>query len=150
MRLVLVVLSVALMALITDTAQAQKAADDQYNSPGDDQYGSSGVGHDAANDAMQASRFFGDASDDEAASEEGRALAVGKAPSSTDPEAASVEESAETKEAHPEEGVATDSLPETGGISPLFLGVLLVVGGVLIRPLARLAFAVGEYFSPSS
>jgi hypothetical protein len=136
MRLVLVVLSVALITLITDPAQAQAAADNQY--------GSSGVGKDAATVAITASTAFGEVPDEGAASEESSALAAEKTPPSNDPEIASVEASAETKVADSEEGVAIDSLPETGGVSPLALGVLLVAGGVLIRTLTRLALVPGN------
>jgi hypothetical protein len=79
-----------------------------------------------------------------AASEEGSVLGAEETPTSNDPEAASVEASAEPEVADSEEGVAIDSLPETGGFSPLLLSVLLVAGGVLIRTLTRLAFALGD------
>jgi hypothetical protein len=138
MRLFLVLLTVALITLVSNPAQAQTASGDQYNSSGEDQYGSSGVGGDAADVAMMASSAFGDAPED------GGALAAEKALTSDDLEPASVEESAETKVADTEEGVAIESLPETGGTSPLSLGILLVAGGVLIRTLTRLAFAIGD------
>lgn len=108
------------------------------------QYGSSGVGNDAATVAIAASTAFGDAPEDGAASEEGSALAAEKTPTSNDPETASVEASAEPEVADSEEGVEIDSLPETGGVSPLSLSVLQVAGGVLIRTLTRLAFALGD------
>ena len=127
MRLLLVVLSVALVSLISDPAQAQTVVDYQY--------GSSGVGHDAATVAITASTAF---------APDAAAGASEKAPPSNDPEAASVEESAATEVTDSEEGVAIVSLPETGGISPLSLSVLLVAGGVLIRSLTRLAFAFGD------
>ena len=130
-------LSVALITVIPDAAQAQTATDYQY--------GSSGVGNDAATVAITASTAFGDAPDDEgAASEEGSALAAEKTPTSNDPEAASVEASAEPEVADSEEGVAIDSLPETGGISPLSLSVRLVAGGVLICTLTKLALVPGN------
>jgi hypothetical protein len=210
MRLLLVVLSVALTTLISAPARAQSAADDQY--------GSSGVGQDAATDALEAHTAFSDAHDDNAAvSEEGAAhgdenesgssgpafasagknawtktAASQKGASSqegaggagpqegadsqeeADPQesaSASTGESAWTKTAAPQEGAssqeraggagpqegpgsearvaseegdAIDSLPETGGISPLSLGVLLFAGGVLIGTLTRWAFALGD------
>jgi hypothetical protein len=47
------------------------------------------------------------------------------------------EETTKTEAADAEAGVKIDSLPDTGGISVVLLGVLLVAGGVLIRALAR-------------
>jgi hypothetical protein len=123
MRLLLVTLTIVLITLSSYPAQAQTAANDQYGSSGADQYGSSGAGHDAAEDALTASSAFGDAPDR--------------------PEAASVVESAGISAADSQEVVASHEvaaikvLPETGGVSPLSLGVLLVAGGLLIRTLSR-------------
>ena len=139
MRSLLIVLTIALISLLSGPARAQTAADDQY--------GSSGVGYDAATDALRASRVFDDAPDAEAAiseeegtalaAEEGVAVAAEATTASSDLGAASAEESTETEAADSEGVAAIDSLPDTGGISVVLLGVLLAAGGVLIRTLAR-------------
>jgi hypothetical protein len=143
MRSLLILLSIALMLLISDPALAQTAADDQY--------GSSGVGSAAATDALRASRAFDDGSGAEAAiseegaayaAEEGVAVAAEATTALSDAEAPSAEETTseettKTEAADAEAGVKIDSLPDTGGISVVLLGVLLVAGGVLIRALAR-------------
>jgi hypothetical protein len=127
MRALLIVVSVALTLLVSGPVLAQTAADDQY--------GSSGLGHDAATDALRASRAFDGAPDTEAADvEEGAAFAAELAIASADPEAASAGESGErVSQVEPK----IDSLPDTGGTSPLLLGVLLVAGGALLRALTR-------------
>ena len=144
MRSLLIVLTIALISLLSGPARAQTAANDQY--------GSSGVGYDAATDALRASRVFDDAPDAEAgiseeeggalAAEEGVAVAAEATTALSDLEAASAEEttaeeSTETEAADSEGVAAIDSLPDTGGISVVLLGVLLAAGGVLIRTLAR-------------
>ena len=139
MRSLLIVLAIASISLLSGPARAQTAADDQY--------GSSGVGYDAATDALRASRVFDDAPDAEAAiseeegtalaAEEGVAVAAEATTALSDLGAASAEESTETEAADSEGVAAIDSLPDTGGISVVLLGVLLAAGGVLIRTLAR-------------
>jgi hypothetical protein len=123
----LVALSVVLVPLVAGSAQAQPAANDQYQ---DNQHeGRTGLGYDAADDAVTASEAFGDA---EANDSEESAR-----PAPSEPESAAAGEIAEV--AGPEERVELDSLPETGGSSSLLLGVLLVAGGVLTLYVARSA-----------
>lgn len=130
MRVLLIVLTVALSSLVSAPVQAQTTANDQY--------GSSGVGYDAATDAIRASNAFDDASATEAGNvEEGVAFAAGSESASSAPVAAA-DESREAEAAGSEEGPQIDSLPSTGGTSPLLLGILLVGSGVLcLRALTR-------------
>jgi hypothetical protein len=124
----LIVLAVLLVPLVAAPVQAQPAADDQYE-------GRTGVGYDAADDALTASEAFDDTEAN--TSEESAPSPAEGPPAPSEPGIATAGGIAEAATSGPEEGIALDSLPETGGISPLLLGVLLVAAGVLIRYVAR-------------
>ncbi len=124
-----IVLAMTLIHVISEPVQAQTANDGQY-------YGSSGVGHDAATDALRASRASDDAPNGEAATpEEGVAFATEVSSASNNPEGASADDGTEATGS--EKGAAIDSLPDTGGASLVRLSVLLIVGVVLFRTLVR-------------
>jgi len=139
MKVLLVTLAIALGTFISVPALAQaqgSTASDQYeSSAASDQYGNSGVGHRASDDAVKASEAFNAPADD---TEEGAAFAaeVTTAPVS-EPETASAESEAVEAENLGEDGPAITELPDTGGSSPLTLGVLLVIGGLLVPGIAR-------------
>lgn len=172
--LLVVILSTALVPLLSVPAFAQTATDDQYDGP------TTSIGHEAADDALEASEAFdpgpeGSASGSEAIASEVGESADGSASGSADGSASESADSAtsESDAGEPEvdsaEGgtaenggggsggsvAATGSseaaaelpeepaelstitrLPKTGGLSPLSLGVVLVVGGLLVRGVA--------------
>ena len=135
MPLLFGVLTMALVLVAAGPALAQ-AVDDQYGSGG-----SGAVGEDAANAAVTASQAWEEAS----GGSEGDASI-----SSGDTAAASIAEesgSASEDDTEGEEGGSDEDvpegitrLPETGGPSILSLGILLVVGGALVRGLTRGVF----------
>jgi hypothetical protein len=122
-RLRIVVLSIALVPLISGTAFAQTAAEDQYP-------GSTGIGLEAADDALKASGAF-----DPAPSGAAVLAAV------SEPQVALAEEPQADPEPQADSAgtPAITRLPNTGGPSLLSLGGLLVVGGLLVRGVARRA-----------
>lgn len=131
MKWLLVVLLITLIPLVAGSAQARPAADDQYE-------GRTGVGHDAADDAVTASEAFDDAEVN--SSEESTPSAAAEGPPAPDePGTATAGEIAEAATSVPKADIALKSLPDTGGISPLLLGVLLVAAGLLMRYVARWA-----------
>jgi hypothetical protein len=190
--LLVVILSTALVPLLSVPAFAQTATDDQYDGPTNDDPSTS-IGHEAADDALEASEAFdpgpegsasgsevgesadGSASGSEAIASEVGESADGSVSGSADGSASESGDSAtsESDAGEPEvdsaEGgtaenggggsgdsvAATGSseaaaelpedpaelstitrLPKTGGLSPLSLGVVLVVGGLLVRGVA--------------
>ena len=130
-RSLLIVLAVLLVPLVAAPVQAKSAADDQYE-------GRTGVGHDAAADALTASEAFEDDTEDDGSEGSAPPAAEGP-PEQGEPGTAAAVEIAHAAISSPEEGVAVDSLPATGGISPLTLGVLVVATGVLTGYVARRA-----------
>jgi hypothetical protein len=122
-RLFLVVLSIALAPLFSAPAFAQSASEDQYESAGEDHYEplTGVIGGEAANDALEASEALGSTPSDAAVP-----------PSRSEPE----DGPAENGTADDEGPLQLARLPETGGVSPLWLGVLLVAGGLLVRGVA--------------
>jgi hypothetical protein len=131
----LVVLSVALVPLVAGSAQSQPAADDQYR---DNRHeGRTGVGYDAADDALTASEAFDNP--EASGSEQSAPSAAESPPAPDEPGTAAAGEIVDAATSGPGESVALDALPETGGSSPLLLGVLLVAGGMLACYIARSA-----------
>ena len=157
MPLLFGVLAMALVLVAAGPALAQ-AVDDQYGSGG-----SGAVGEDAANAAVTASQAWEAAS---GGSEEDASISSdGTVAASTAEESGSAsEDDSEGEERRSDEGVAEGEeagsgedvpegeesgedvpegitkLPETGGPSILSLGILLVIGGVLVRGLTRGVF----------
>lgn len=126
----LIVLVVLLVPLVAAPVQAKPAADDQYE-------GRTGVGYDAADDAVTASEAFDD--DTEANSPEESTPAAEGPPAPDESGTTAAGETAEAATSLPEADIELKSLPDTGGTSRLLLGVLLVAAGVLIRYVARWA-----------
>jgi hypothetical protein len=172
--LLVVILSTALVPLLSVPAFAQTATDDQYDGPTNDDPTTS-IGHEAADDALEASEAFDPGPEGSASGSEVGESADGSASGSADGSASESADSAtsESDAGEPEvdsaEGgtaenggggsgdsvAATGSseaaaelpedpaelstitrLPKTGGLSPLSLGVVLVVGGLLVRGVA--------------
>jgi LPXTG-motif cell wall-anchored protein len=126
-RLLIVVLSIALVPLISGTAFAQTAAEDQYP-------GSTGIGLEAADDALKASGAFDPAPSGAAVLAAVSEPQVALAEEEPQADTADTESQADTADTP-----AITRLPNTGGASPLWLGVLLVVGGLLVHRVARRA-----------
>ena len=138
----LVVLSITLVLLLAAaSAQAQPPGRAQYN-------GRTGVGHDAADDAVTASEAFDDT--ETVSPQEGAPSAEQSAPSAaegqpapSEPGTAGAGEIAQAAASGHEAHTSLKSLPDTGGGSPQLLGGLLVGAGVLMRFLARRALRAG-------
>jgi hypothetical protein len=147
-KTLVVMLPVALILVIAAPALPQGpegdsfASKDQYGPAVSDQYGSGDIGHEAANDALQASRAFSDTPDSAqtAGSEEGTALAAEVPRVMSEPEAPSAEEVAEAATGPRKDATeppAVTSLPNTGGIPLERLGLSLLIAGLLARRLVR-------------
>ena len=145
MPLLFGVLAMALVLVAAGPALAQ-AVDDQYGSGG-----SGAVGEDAANAAVTASQAWEAAS---GGSEEDASISSGGtvAASTAEESGSASEDDSEGEERRSDEDVpegeesgedvpeGITKLPETGGPSILSLGILLVIGGVLVRGLTRGVF----------
>jgi hypothetical protein len=125
-RLFLVVLSIALVSLISAPAFAESASENQYESAAHDQYQPplTGIGGEAANTALKASKAF--------SSGPGTGGAV-VPPAVSEAEGEPTENPTANDEGRPH----ITELPETGGVSPLWPGVVLVAGGLVVRGVAR-------------
>jgi hypothetical protein len=128
MRSLLITLAILLVSLVASPVQARPAADDQYDRR-------TGVEHDAATAAVIASEALNDAEAN--SSDESTPSTAEEMPAPAESTTAAAGEIAEAATAVPEADIALKSLPDTGGISPLLLGVLLVAAGGLIRYVAR-------------
>lgn len=118
-RLFPIVLSIALALLISAPAFAESASENQYESAALDQYQPfTGIGGEAANTALKASKAF--------SSGPGSAVVP-----------PSVSEPTENPTPDNKGGPRLTELPETGGVSPIWLGFVLVAGGLLVRGVAR-------------
>ena len=133
----MLLLSVTLVLLLAvASAQAQPPGRAQYN-------GRTGVGYDAADDAVTASEAFDDTetiSPEESAprAEQSAPPATEHPPAPSEPGTAGAGETAQAAASGHEAHTSLKSLPDTGGSPPL-LGGLLVGAGVLMRFVARRA-----------
>ena len=132
------VLLVPVPALSQHSQEGTSGASAQYGQYGDGQNGVAAADH-AVHAAIVASGAIRSSSE-EAQAAEGNAVSAAERPHATGgSEVASVgeavsEEPAETAEAQDESSTDLEKLPDTGGPSPLWLGVpLLCAGGFLAR-----------------
>jgi hypothetical protein len=138
MRSLLITLAILLVSLVASPVQARPAADDQYDrltGANEHHERRTGVEHDAATAAVIASEALNDAEAN--SSDESTPSTAEEMPAPAESTTAAAGEIAEAATAVPEADIALKSLPDTGGISPLLLGVLLVAAGGLIRYVAR-------------